>query len=157
MGEHSAESDAMQAIADATTPAPWRAVPMPRRVDVRGLAENTSYDYRGDAVATTGDSDFGAMPEADAAFVVMARNNWDRLMAAWQFTVEYARTSGDSPVCDCVPCLAARAIEPRTSSASSDAGWSPVATTVACDWCGECEWCDQLGRPTPPVKGGDPR
>lgn len=20
-------------------------------------------------------------------------------------------------------------------------GWNPVAATVACDWCGECEWC----------------
>ena len=24
---------------------------------------------------------------------------------------------------------------------TADPGWSPVATTIACDWCGECEWC----------------
>lgn len=24
--------------------------------------------------------------------------------------------------------------------------WNPNTATPGCDWCGECEWCDNLGR-----------
>lgn len=28
--------------------------------------------------------------------------------------------------------------------------WNPNTATPDCDWCGECEWCDNLGRVSPP-------
>ncbi|HET7405540.1 MAG TPA: hypothetical protein VFJ21_00185 [Mycobacteriales bacterium] len=60
----------MRERAEAATQGPWRAEPIRgiglRRADVRGLPENTAYDYRGDAVATAADSEFGACLQGDA-------------------------------------------------------------------------------------------
>ena len=33
------------------------------------------------------------------------------------------------------------AVRKPSTDETADPGWSPVATTIACDWCGECEWC----------------
>ena len=39
----------------------------------------------------------------------------------------------------------------QLTAESADPGWSPVATTIACDWCGECEWCLNYYPPEPPL------
>lgn len=88
----SADDDRLASIEQrlaAATPGPWRKDGSPLRTDsfnVRGLPENTSYDYRGDAVAVTGDSEFGACNGADAALIAHAPDDlrWliDRLREA---------------------------------------------------------------------------
>lgn len=55
--------------ARTATPWPWVTHPVGARADVRGLPENTSHDYRGNAVATAGDSEFGACPAKDAHYI----------------------------------------------------------------------------------------
>lgn len=55
--------------AEDATPGPWVTHPVGARADVRGLPENTSHDYRGNAVATAGDSEFGACPAKDAHYI----------------------------------------------------------------------------------------
>lgn len=63
----------MRERAEAATPGPWRQQPIggpsSSRADVRGLPENTTFDYRGAAVATAADSYFGACPATDAAHI----------------------------------------------------------------------------------------
>lgn len=64
---------AMRERAEAATQGPWRQQPIEGpgrpRADVRGLPENTTYDHRGDAVATAEDSSFGACLTTDAEHI----------------------------------------------------------------------------------------
>lgn len=69
--------------AEAATPGPWRSEPKPRRADVRGLPENTSYDYRGDSVATAASGEFGACRPEDAAFIATMDPTVSLAVAAW--------------------------------------------------------------------------
>ncbi len=106
------------------------------RANVRGMPENTSYDYRGDAVATTGDSSFPAMSRADAEFIALARNNWDRLMAAWDFAEQHAKTSGDGPKCDCTACRATRAVAIGNRECPTCSWPSRETVGMVCQTCG---------------------
>lgn len=35
--------------------------------------------------------------------------------------------------------------------------WNPNTATPDCDWCGECEWCNNLHRPDPPANDAGKR
>lgn len=59
----------MRDCAEPATQGPWRALLVGERADVRGLPENTTYDHRGDSVATAADSEFGACKPQDAAHI----------------------------------------------------------------------------------------
>ena len=73
--------DALEAVAAAATPGPWRVLKVDARSDIRGTRENTTYDYRGDAIATAGSSEFGACRDSDAELIVSMRNNMADLLA----------------------------------------------------------------------------
>lgn len=69
--------------AEAATPGPWVTHPVGARADVRGLPENTSHDYRGNAVATAGDSEFGACPAKDAHYIATMHPGVGLALADW--------------------------------------------------------------------------
>jgi hypothetical protein len=94
----------MRERAEAATQGPWRAEPIRgiglRRADVRGLPENTAHDYRGDAVATAADSEFGACPQGDAEHiaswhpaVALAVADWLDAVAAVHWPKRHDRLS----------------------------------------------------------------
>jgi hypothetical protein len=69
--------------AEAATPGPWYVDPKSRGADVRGLPENTSYDYRGDSVATAADGDFGACGTEDATYIALLDPTVALAVADW--------------------------------------------------------------------------
>lgn len=60
----------MRERAEAATMGTWRVVPIngDKRADIRTEPE-LGYDYRGTAVATAADSEFGAVPMRDAVYI----------------------------------------------------------------------------------------
>ena len=75
-----------------STPSRWRVVHVGSRADIRA---EIGYDVLGDAVATSGDSEYAAMQKVDATLICLLHSTVDPMLELLRGAARYMAATGD--------------------------------------------------------------